>query len=67
MYALFHTWLIHIMCGNYEAASAEANEVFALADEKGASFWKAFGICAQGYLFALTNKGSDAIQTSYAG
>ena len=38
MYALCHTSLTHICCGNYAAASAEADELVALADEKGPCF-----------------------------
>jgi hypothetical protein len=33
----------------------------ALADEKGAFFWKAFGMMNQGRLFAVTGKASDAV------
>ena len=31
----------HLSCGNYAAANAQIDELAALADEKGASFWKA--------------------------
>ena len=31
----------HILCGNYAAANAQAEELVALAEEKGALFWKA--------------------------
>ena len=41
MYALAITSLTHILCGNYATANAQADEVVALADEKGALFWKA--------------------------
>ena len=34
----------HIFCGNYATATAQAEELVALADEKGAVFWKAFGM-----------------------
>ena len=36
--------LTHILCGNYAAANAQLDELVALADEKGAVFWKAFGM-----------------------
>ena len=42
-------------------ASAQADELVALADEKGASPWKAGGILVQGRLSALTGKVLDAI------
>jgi hypothetical protein len=40
MHALFHASLTHIRC-NYTAATAEADELVALADEKTALFFKA--------------------------
>ena len=48
MFALAHTSLTHIFCGNYAAANAQADELVALADEKGALFWKALGMMNQG-------------------
>ena len=62
MFALQHAPLIHILCGNYAAANAEAIELVALADEKGALYWKALGTLIQGCLFALAGKPSDAVQ-----
>jgi hypothetical protein len=41
MHALFHASLTHICCGSYTAATAEADELVALADEKTALFFKA--------------------------
>src|SRR5262249_46254106 len=43
------------------------NELVALADEKGALFWKAYCTSMQGCLFALIGKASDAVQTINAG
>ena len=59
MYALFNTSLTHILRGNYAAAKAEADELAALADEKGALLWKAWGMMNQGCVFALTGKASE--------
>jgi len=67
MYALVHAWLIHIECGNYAAAIAEADELVALADEKGTSFWKAQGMSVQGCTLALTGKAADAVQIITSG
>jgi predicted ATPase len=67
MYALNFIPLTHIYCGNYAAAKAQADEVVALADEKGSLFWKAFGMMNQGWLFALTAKASDAVQSITSG
>ena len=36
--------LTQILCGNYAVTTAHAQELFALADEKGASLWKAGGM-----------------------
>ena len=52
-----------IYCGNYVAASAQADELIALADKKGALFWKAAGMMQRGVVLALTGKASNAIQT----
>src|SRR5262245_25793250 len=67
MYALVHAWLIHIECGDYGAATAEADELVALAEEKGTSFWKALGMCVQGCTLALTGKAADAVQVIVSG
>jgi len=63
MYALVHAALTHIQCGDYSAAAAATNKSIALAEEKGASFWKAMGILAWGCILALTGEASNAIQT----
>jgi class 3 adenylate cyclase/predicted ATPase len=68
MYALDHaTMFAHIHCGSYTAARAELEELLALADEKSAAFWKAFGMMNQGCLFALTGKASDAVHVITSG
>jgi class 3 adenylate cyclase/predicted ATPase len=67
MYALHHGSLTHIYCGNYVTANAEADELVALADEKGSLFWKTLGMLIQGYLLALTGKASDAVQMLTSG
>jgi class 3 adenylate cyclase/predicted ATPase len=67
MYALVHASLVHIQCGNYPTAKAEADELVALADEKGALFWKALGMSVQGCILALTGKAADAVQLITSG
>jgi predicted ATPase len=62
MYALVSTTAVPLRTGNYAAAAALADELVALADEKGALFWKAVGMRNQGFLLALTGKASDAVQ-----
>jgi class 3 adenylate cyclase/predicted ATPase len=67
MHALaFASWT-YICCGNYAAAEAQADEVIALADQKGTVFWKALGMLGQGSALALTAKASDAVQVITAG
>ena len=61
MFALSHSALTLIHCGDYAAGSALADELVALADEKGTSYWKAYGMLLHGWLSALTGKRSDAV------
>jgi predicted ATPase/class 3 adenylate cyclase len=67
MYAIGHAQLPHVYCGNYATANALADELVALASEKDASIWKAFGILNQGLLFALTGAAVDAVQRLESG
>ena len=60
MFALTHAALTHLVSRNYAAAKGEAEELAAVAGDKGAFFWKAIGTMAQGWVFALTGKASDA-------
>ena len=62
MYALFLATVTYIWRGNYATANANAQELIALAAEKGALFWKAHGMRLQGQLLALTGKAADAVQ-----
>ena len=67
MLALYVTGLTHILCGNYAAANAQSDEVVPLADEKGSTMWKAYGMLNQGWVFSLTEKALDAVQTITSG
>jgi class 3 adenylate cyclase/predicted ATPase len=67
MYALVHALLIHIQCGDHAAASAETDELVALANEKGALFWKAQGLFVQGCVLAASGQAEDAIHMITAG
>ena len=55
MFVLAHTSTTHMLCGNYTAATAQANELVALAEEKGAQFWKVTGMLVRGLVVALTD------------
>jgi len=68
MYALNHAAIFaHIHCGNYKAAKAVLEELVALANEKGAPFWKALATINKGLLLALDGNESDAIKTFTSG
>ena len=67
MPALLYTSMIHILCGNDEIASRQANELVVLADEKGSALWKAFGVLLQGVVLAQTGRPSEAGQTITSG
>ena len=65
--ALIFATIIRSLCGNYAAANMEADEVVALADEKGASFLKASGMMSQGCISVLTGKAPDAVHMITSG
>ena len=67
MYALFFTAFINIACGNYAAATAQADELVALADEKAALIWKALGMLDQGCLLVRMGKASGAVEMIASG
>jgi predicted ATPase len=62
MYALYLASVTHLECRNYARASAEADELISLADEKGTLFWKAFGMLGRGSVLAVSGKSADAVQ-----
>jgi predicted ATPase len=62
MHTLAHAAKTTILCGNHDATAALADELVALADEKGALFWKAYGVIIRGSVFAVTGKVSNSIQ-----
>jgi predicted ATPase len=67
MYAIAHAVLPYVFCGDHATATALSDEVVALANEKGASIWRAIGTMDQGLLFALTGKATDAVQRIASG
>ena len=48
------------LCGRYEVAAAQLEELCALADEKRSGFWKSAGLLGQAWLTAMTAK-ADAL------
>jgi predicted ATPase len=67
MYALSVTLWTLVYCGDYTAASAQADEADAMANEKGAFFWRAPTMMIQGSLAAFTGDASSAVKLITAG
>jgi predicted ATPase len=67
MFVLYVTDILHILCGNYSVATAQAQDLFLVADEKGALLWKASGMMFEGCVLASTGKSSEAIERLTAG
>jgi predicted ATPase len=67
MHALACATLPYLHCGNHALAAARAQETVAVAEEKGASFWKAHGMMIQGTVLALTGRASDATEMLFSG
>jgi predicted ATPase len=67
MVALWISWFIDMHCRNYAAANTHADELLALADEKGASSWKARGMTMRGSALALSGKASKAVNLITSG
>jgi predicted ATPase len=56
-----------VLSGDYAIASDHADEVVALANEKGAPHWKAIGTILQGVLMGLTGDPAGAVQRIASG
>ena len=67
MTALSIKSLTDIFCGKFTTAYVQSNEVVALADEKGAEMWKAFGLINKGWSLPLTEESSAAAQMISSG
>jgi len=62
MYALSIPLYTIVLCGDFRTADMQSREVAALADEKGAPLWKAYGTMFQGFIFGLTGQARNASQ-----
>ena len=67
MFALVHGSLVNLLCGNYEAATAHADECFTLANEKYSLFWKAGAMLARVDAFAQKGNAAEAVETFTSG
>jgi predicted ATPase len=62
MFALTHLSITYILCRKDEAATASLNQIVALADEKGALFWKNGSIMLQGCVLSLNGEAAAAVK-----
>ena len=67
MYALAVTLSTLIHCRDHATAATQSGELVTLADQKGALFWKAFGMLNHGCVLALTGKAADAVHAITSG
>jgi len=67
MFALSHAAILYTLCGDHTAAAAHAQELVALAEEKGSLFWQALGMIAGGCLLVLTGRASEATEILVSG
>ena len=65
--ALGGTAYVYNLCGNYATLKVLSDETVALADEKGALFWKAGVMVGRGWYLSLTGKASDAVEIFTSG
>jgi predicted ATPase/class 3 adenylate cyclase len=67
MYALYHISPIYLWSGDYTTAKVLSDELVALADTKGAFFWKALGLLDQGCALEITGQHLEASKTITTG
>jgi predicted ATPase len=67
MSALTNTSLTLIPCGSYAMATAQLDEVVALADEKETPYWRARGMILQGCELVMSGKSLDAVKMISSG
>ena len=56
-----------ILCGHYSQASAQLQELGALAEKRAAPFWTIFRTLTQGFLFAVAGRPSNAVEMITSG
>ena len=67
MFALHFTAHPLILCGHYSRASAQLQELGALAEKRAATFWTIFRTLTQGFLFAVAGQPSNAVEMITSG
>jgi predicted ATPase len=66
-YALAHASFPTLHCGSHASAAAQSQELVALAEDKGAWFWKPHGMMQQGCVHAASGRPSESVQMIAAG
>ena len=61
IYALSITSFSHLLCGHYSIAQAQLREAIALAEDKGALFWKTTATVLSGCVSSATGNASEAV------
>jgi class 3 adenylate cyclase/predicted ATPase len=61
IYALSLTSFSHLLCGSFAIANAQLGEAVALAEEKGALFWKTTATVLSGCVSSAKGNASDAV------
>ena len=67
MYVLFFISPLHALMGNYATAAVQAQELFALAEERLAAFWIERATFVRGCILASIGKPNDAVQLITSG
>ena len=67
MNALCYTNFTYALRGDYAAATFGAEKLIALAEEKGAAYWRTVGAMQRGHVLALTGGEWDAINMIASG
>jgi class 3 adenylate cyclase/predicted ATPase len=67
MHALFHVATVETWTGRVAAAESHTAELIALAEEKGAEFWRALGTLLKGSILSASGRETDAIELINAG
>jgi tetratricopeptide (TPR) repeat protein len=60
--ALNFSIVVHFLCGAHPTADAMANELVTLADEQDAAMWKPVGLVYRGWILAVADRASEAVQ-----
>ena len=67
MYALSLAPALYTFCGDHIAATAQAQELVALAEDKGSPYWKGLGLIERGSAMARNGGASDATEMLISG